>query len=122
MLARLAADLFVVLHLAFVTFVVVGGFLAWRWRRLAWLHVPVALWGALIEITGWVCPLTTWEHSLRRTAGQGGYSGSFIDHYLLPVLYPSGLTREMQVALAVFVILVNAIAYAVYFHRRPRSA
>jgi hypothetical protein len=120
MLARLAADLLVLSHLAFIAFVVGGGFLAWRWRRLVWVHVPVAFWGALVEITGWLCPLTVWEQSLRRVAGQAGYTESFVEHYFLPILYPAGLTRQIQFALAAVVILVNAIAYTGYVRRRPR--
>lgn len=109
---RLLADLLVVLHAAFVAFVVAGGLLVLRWRRLAWLHLPVAVWGALISFTGWVCPLTPWEQRLRRLGGEAGYRGGFIDHYLLPVLYPEGLSRGHQIVLGLLVILVNAAVYA----------
>ncbi|MFQ6045183.1 MAG: DUF2784 domain-containing protein [Gemmatimonadales bacterium] len=118
MLLRVAADLLVVVHLGFVIFVVVGGFMAWRWRRLAWLHVPAALWGALIEFMGWTCPLTPWEVLLRRAAGQTGYEGGFIEHYLIPVIYPEQLTRPMQLALGGLVVLLNCVAYFVYFRRK----
>lgn len=118
MLLRFGADLLVMVHLGFVIFVVVGGFLAWRWRRLAWLHVPAAIWGALIEFMGWTCPLTPWEVSLRRAAGQAGYEGGFIEHYLIPVIYPEQLTRVMQFALGMLVLSLNGVAYFVYFKRK----
>jgi hypothetical protein len=121
MLYRLAADALVVVHLAFIIFVVLGGFLACRWRWLAWLHIPAALWGALIEFMGWICPLTPWENSLRRLAGDAGYEGGFIAHYLTPIIYPSGLTPTIQVLLGSLVVLLNGVAYFVYFKygRKP---
>ena len=115
---HLLADLVVVAHVAFVAFVVVGGYLALRWRRLAWLHVPAALWGALIELTGWICPLTPLENALRRLAGEAGYRGGFIEHYVLPVLYPVHYTLALRLALAALVVLLNGVAYALYFRRR----
>ena len=115
---HLLADLVVVAHVAFVAFVVVGGYLALRWRRLAWLHVPAALWGALIELTGWICPLTPLESALRRLAGEAGYRGGFIEHYILPVLYPVHYTVGLRLALAAVVVLLNGVAYALYFRRR----
>jgi hypothetical protein len=120
MLYRLAADTVVLLHLAFVVFVVVGGFLAWRWRRLAWAHVPCAAWGAAIELMGWVCPLTPLEVSLRRHAGQAGYEGGFIEHYITPIIYPAGLTPTIQIGLGLLLVTLNVLAYAVYFRRRPQ--
>ena len=117
----LAADAVVVLHLGFVLFVVGGGFLAWRWRSLAWVHVPSALWGAAIEFGGWVCPLTPLENLLRQHAGDASYAGSFVDHYLVPVLYPADLTLAVQFALGTLVLLINGFAYAVYFRRRRRG-
>jgi hypothetical protein len=90
----------------------VGGvFLVLRWPRLAWLHIPAAVWGALIELAGWICPLTPLEGSLRRQAGGEGYRGGFIDHYILPILYPGDLTRTIQVVLGLLVILINAVGY-----------
>ena len=118
---RLLADLVVVLHLAFVVFVVVGGLLVLRWRWVAWLHVPAALWGALIEFFGWVCPLTPLERWLRRRAGEVGYEGGFVEHYLLPILYPGGLTREIQVLLGVAVVAVNAGLYGWVLWRRRKA-
>jgi uncharacterized protein DUF2784 len=106
------ADLVVVVHFAFVLFVVMGGFLVLRWRRLAYLHVPAAIWGAWIEFTGRICPLTPLENALRARSGEAGYSGSFIEHYLLPTLYPSGLTRTVQLVLGGIVIILNLCVYA----------
>ncbi len=120
MLFRLAADLLMMLHLAFVVFVVVGGFLAWRWRGLAWAHIPCALWGAVVELMGWVCPLTPWEVALRRQAGQAGYEGGFIEHYILPIIYPGTLTPATKVGLGLLVVVVNIFAYAVYLRGRPK--
>src|SRR5207253_3989710 len=93
MLYRLLADCVVLLHVAFVVFVVLGGFLTWRWRGVVWAHVPCALWGIAIEYGGWVCPLTPLENALRARAGLEGYAGGFVEHYVIPVLYPAGLSR-----------------------------
>jgi hypothetical protein len=118
----LLADLLVLLHLAFVAFVAAGGLLVWRWPRLAWVHVPCALWGAAVSFGGWICPLTPLENHLRQQAGEAGYSGDFVARYLLPVLYPEGLTREAQVVLGTLVVAVNAAVYVVAWPRarRPR--
>lgn len=122
MSASLLADLLVVVHLGFVGFVVLGGLLALPWPRVAWLHVPAAIWGAWIEMAGWICPLTPLENRLRAEAGQAGYQTSFVEHYLLPLLYPPGLTREVQWVLAAIVIAVNAGVYAVVVRRHRRRA
>jgi hypothetical protein len=121
MVFRSLADLLVGLHFLFVLFVVGGGFLTWRWPRVAWAHVPVALWGALIELAGWICPLTPLENDLRRAAGDAGYAGGFIEHYVIPVVYPAGLTREIQLALGLAVIMINAVAYGGLVWRRRRK-
>ena len=118
---RVLADLVVGVHALFVAFVIVGGLLALRWRWVAVLHVPAAVWGALIEFQGWVCPLTPLEKSLRAAAGQAGYPGGFIEHYLLPVLYPAGLTRGVQLVFGTVVIVVNVAVYAVLLRRARRS-
>jgi hypothetical protein len=102
----------------FVLFVVLGGLLVLRWPRLAYVHLPAAGWGVLIEFAGWVCPLTPLEQSLRLKAGEQGYSGSFVEHYVLPLLYPSALTRTIQVALGVIVIAVNLCIYGYLFRSR----
>jgi hypothetical protein len=115
---RLLADATVVLHLAFVLFVVAGGVLAVRWPRVAWVHIPAALWGVWIEIAGWICPLTYLENWLRRRAGRADYTASFIDQYLLPVLYPPSLAREVQVGLGALLLAVNLGVYLVVLRRR----
>ena len=117
----LIADVLVVLHLAFVAFVVVGAVLVLRRPRLAWVHLPCALWGALIEFTGWVCPLTPLEIRFRQLGGQAGYEGDFIEHHVLPVLYPQHLTRPLQWALGALVLVVNAVAYWHLSRRRAGS-
>lgn len=117
---RLLADAVLVLHALFVVFVVIGGFLAIRWRRLVWFHAPAALWGAAIEFRGWICPLTPLENALRRAGGQAGYPGGFLEHYLLPVIYPPGLTRGVQVVLGVVVVAANVVAYGLWWRRWQR--
>ncbi len=116
------ADLIVALHFAFVVFVVLGGLLALRWPRVAWVHVPAVIWGALIEFTGWICPLTPLENQLRRAAGEEGYQRDFIAHYILPALYPVGLTRRDQIVLGGIALAVNVAIYALAFVRHRRSA
>jgi hypothetical protein len=115
---RILADLVVGLHFVFVVFVVAGGLLVLRWPKAAYLHIPAAVWGAAIEFTGGVCPLTPLEVSLRRQAGESGYSTGFIEHYILPVLYPTELTRDIQLVLGVIVIALNVIIYAYVAGRR----
>ena len=118
MIYRLLSDATVVLHFGFVLFVIGGGILVWRYPRLVWLHVPAALWGAFIEFAGWICPLTPLENWLREQGGQQAYSASFVEHYLLPVLYPQSLTRPVQWLLGGLVLLVNAIFYTLILRRR----
>jgi len=117
---KLAADLLVVIHALFVLFVVLGGVVVWRWPRLAWLHLPAAAWGAWIEFTGSICPLTPLEQSLRRAAGGIGYEGGFIDHYLLPVLYPAGMERGAQWTLGLLVVGLNLAIYGRLLLRRGK--
>ncbi|MBM3907337.1 MAG: DUF2784 domain-containing protein [Gemmatimonadetes bacterium] len=114
----LIADVLVLLHLAFVAFVVLGALLVLRWPRLAWVHIPCAAWGALIEFTGWVCPLTPLEVHFRRLGGDVGYAGDFIAQYVLPVLYPAQLTRPTQWALGALVVAGNVTAYLYLWRRR----
>jgi hypothetical protein len=111
MLYRSAADLLVLVHLGFILFVITGGFLVVKWRWLCLLHLPAVVWGAAIEFQGWVCPLTPLEHRLRQAAGERGYDGGFIEHYLIPVIYPQALTADIQMALGGLVIVINLIAY-----------
>ena len=113
------ADLVVVVHLLFICFVVGGVFLAWRWPRVIWAHVPAVIYGALVEFAGFTCPLTLLENDLRRHAGQAGYRGGFIDHYLVKVIYPPGLTRAEQVGLGLLVLLVAVIGYRGFARRHP---
>ena len=120
MIDRLLAELAVVLHLAFILFVVLGGLLVLRWPRLAFVHLPCAAWGALIEFTGWICPLTPLENRWRVRGGLEGYEESFIEHYLLPLVYPPGLTREVQLVLGAAVLLVNLVVYALIVGRWRR--
>jgi hypothetical protein len=108
---HLLADLVVFVHVAFVVFALLGGLLAARWRRLVWIHLPAVIWAAIVEFFGWVCPLTPLENWLRRKGGQAGYSSGFIAHYILPVLYPEELSREVQITLGAFVLLINLSIY-----------
>ena len=121
MLHRGLADAVLVIHLAFVLFVVLGGLLVLRWPRLAWIHVPVALYGAAIEFIGFICPLTPLENSLRRQGGEAGYEGGFLEHYVTAALYPSGLTREIQIALGIALLVLNAVVYWNVFKRRAHA-
>jgi hypothetical protein len=116
----MVADAVVAVHLAFVLFVMLGGLLAIRWPWIMWLHVPAALWGVFIEFAGWICPLTPLENYLRQQSGAAGYRGDFIAHYILPVLYPIGLTRRSQVALGLLALIVNAGVYTFIFLRHRR--
>ena len=121
MICLILADAVLILHLAFVLFVVLGAFLVLRRRKLIWVHLPVVIWGALIEFAGWICPLTPLENWLRARGGDRGYSGGFIDHYLGALIYPEGLTRELQWFLGVFVLAINAAIYLQVWRRRPKA-
>jgi uncharacterized protein DUF2784 len=118
MLYRLLADALVVFHVCFVLFVVLGGLLALRWPRAAWIHLPAAVWGAGIEFVQGICPLTPLENHLRHLGGEAGYSGGFIEHYVLPALYPAGLGQNVQIALGIFVVVLNVVVYTVVWRRR----
>jgi len=115
---RLAADAVLVLHLGFILFVVLGGFLVLRRPWLAWLHLPVAAWGASIEFSGWICPLTPLEKSLRELGGDTAYSGGFIEHYLTALIYPDGLTRNIKWAIGAAVVVINLMLYLALWRRR----
>jgi hypothetical protein len=117
MIYRLLADSVLIVHLLFIGFVIFGGLFALRFPWIALVHIPAACWGAYIELAGGLCPLTTIEVGLRRMAGDAGYSGSFIEHYLLPIIYPAGLTRDIQIWLAGFVILINVAVYSRLVYR-----
>lgn len=112
MIANLAANILVLIHFGFILFVVLGGLLVLKWRKIAYLHIPCVLWGSLIEVGGWLCPLTPLELHLRQLAGEAGYTGGFIDHYVMPLVYPPGLTRGMQIWIGAIIIVVNLCVYA----------
>lgn len=118
MIYRILADAVLILHLGFILFVVLGGLLVLRWPKLAWVHLPVAAYGVLIELIGWICPLTPLENRLRRLGGGAGFEGGFVEHYLVPIIYPHTLTHELQIALGLGVLLINGIVYSVVLRRR----
>ena len=122
MLYRLLADATVLAHVGFVVFAVLGGLLVVCWRRLAWAHVPAVLWAAAVEFGGWVCPLTPLENWFRARAGLARYGSGFVEHYILPVLYPPALTREVQVVLGVSVLVVNVGIYCWVVWRGRRES
>ena len=116
------ADFIIVVHFAFIIFVVAGGFAVLRWGWVAFVHLPAAAWGVLIELLNWPCPLTAIETSFRQAAGRSGYSGGFIDHYLMPLIYPSGLTRSTQFVLAAMVLVANMFVYTLVVYNRKRKS
>ena len=118
MIYSLLADLLMVLHVVFIGFVLLGALLVLKRPRVVWLHLPSCFWGITVEFTGWICPLTPLEIEFRLKAGEEGYSSSFVAEYLLPLIYPMGLTREMQWLLGGIVILVNLILYTLVLKRR----
>jgi len=118
MIYRLLADGALILHLLFILFVVCGSLIVGRWPRLALLHLPAVCWGTFIEVSGRLCPLTDLEVEFHRAAGEAGYAGGFIEHYLVPIIYPPGLTRGIQFYLAGAVILVNVLAYGSLLYRQ----
>jgi hypothetical protein len=111
MLFKALADLVVLIHLLFIAFAVFGAALAVRWRWMPWIHLPAAAWGAAIEFMGWYCPLTPLENWLRRASGGMGYSQGFIERYIIPLMYPGNLTRELQIVLGCVVVGVNLAIY-----------
>jgi hypothetical protein len=118
MIYRIAADFVLMTHFAFIVLVVAGGLVVCRYAWFAWIHIPAASWGAFVELTGRICPLTTLENILRIRAGQEGYVDSFVEHYIVPVIYPAGLTRHVQFLLAGLVIAANVIIYATILLRK----
>lgn len=117
---RVAADVVLVVHFAFVLFVVFGGLLALRWPRVAWIHLPVALYGVAVEFIGFVCPLTPLEVEMRQRGGEAGYTGGFIAHYITAAMYPAGLTRQAQFVLGTALVLLNVVVYALWWTRGTR--
>lgn len=121
MFYTILADFIVLLHFLFILFVLFGGFLLFWSRRAIWVHLPAALWAAFIEFSGWICPLTPLENILRQRGGAPAYTTGFIDHYIMPMLYPSFLTRKMQFVFGAVVIVVNAIVYWMAFNKKNRK-
>jgi len=119
---NLLADLVLLLHATFILFVVLGGLLVFWRLGLAWLHLPCAFWGMLIELKGWICPLTYLENDLRSAAGSNGYAGGFIEHYLAPLVYPPGLTTEIQILLGLLVLFINVIIYTLVWRRKQTGS
>jgi hypothetical protein len=108
---RILADIIVLIHLLFIVFVISGGVLGFYRKWTVWVHIPAAVWGALVELTGWICPLTPLENKFRISQGLQGYGGGFIDHYLIPIIYPDNLTRNIQILLGIAVVIINGVIY-----------
>ena len=121
MIYRVLADLVMVVHFIFIVYAIFGGLLVLKWKWTILLHIPVALWGVLVEMFGWICPLTPLENEFRQAAGLAGYSGGFIDHYLLPVVYPPNLTRPIQLMLGAALLLFNIAVYSLVIFRSKNS-
>ncbi len=121
MLYQVTADLLVLIHLAFIVFVIIGGFTVLKWRWLILLHIPAVVWGALVEMKGWICMLTPWENSLRQLAGQEGYGGGFIEHYIMPLIYPVALTHNIQIVMGLVVVAINLCIYCFVAYRLIRK-
>ena len=112
------ANLIIVFHFLFIVFVLLGGLLVVKWPKMIWLHLPAILWGFLVELNGWMCPLTPWENHLRELAGKLAYEGDFIGEYLIPLIYPVNLTRELQYTFAAIVVFVNTAVYCYIWYRQ----
>lgn len=109
------ADLVLIVHALFIAFVIFGGLFVLKWHKVIWIHIPCAIWGALIEFFGWICPLTYLENYILKMGNANYYESSFIQHYLLPIIYPPGLTTDIQLLLGVIVIVINLIIYCIYW-------
>jgi len=120
MIYSLAADALLILHLLFIVFVVLGGLLVFKWHKLLLLHLAAVSWGVMVEFNHWICPLTPWENSLRRAAGEASYHTSFIEHYLMPLIYPAGLTYDTQLLLGSFVLVINLIIYSLLLRKTTK--
>ena len=118
MLYSAVANLLMLVHFCFILFVILGGLLLFWWPRLVFVHLPTAAWGVMIELNHWICPLTPLEQSMRRAAGQDGYTGGFIDHYINPLIYPEGLTPQIQQVLGFSLLLLNAVIYGIWLLQR----
>ena len=122
LLSRIAAEGIVVVHLIFILFVILGGLALFKWPWMIWVHVPAAVWGGLVELVGAPCPLTPLENHLRQAGNADAYSGGFIDHYIMPIVYPPGLTRQTQVVLGVLILAVNFAIYFKFLTRKTKAA
>ncbi len=121
--SAIAADIIVIVHFAFVLFVLFGGVLLLWWKKIAWIHLPCVVWGIVVEFTGWICPLTPYENTLRAQAGLEMYDGDFVMRYIMPILYPEDLTRTVQIVLGLVVLFVNsALYYYVFRIKKPHRA
>jgi hypothetical protein len=120
MFHSITADIVALLHFAFILFVIGGGLIAVKWPKVIWLHIPCAIWGALIEFAGWICPLTPLENYFRQNAGDAGMTGGFIEEYLFKIIYPAGITRTMQIVLGMSVIVINFLVYGYLLFRLYR--
>lgn len=118
---RFLADALVLMHIGFILFAVLGGLLVLRWRFFVFLHLPASVWAVFVQVSRNYCPLTSWENQFRLLGGQAGYANSFVDHYLLPVLYPPALTRELEIFLGIVVLVINLGIYAWVLHRMRRD-
>jgi hypothetical protein len=115
MIYNLAATSLALLHFGFIVFVLFGAFLVLKWPGLKWVHLPAAVWGVLIELFGWWCPLTKWENVLLQRAGRAGYGGGFVSHYIMPIIYPAGLTRGLEIVIGLLVLAINLAVYVKVF-------
>lgn len=122
MLYQILADITIIIHFLFILYVALGGLLVLKWNRTAFIHIPAATWGALIMFMGWICPLTYVENDLRQLAGQEAYSGGFIEHYITPLIYPDSLTRELQISVGIFGLVLNFVVYGIVVRRKMRKS
>ena len=120
MIYSFLADLLVLFHLVFILYVIAGALLIFKWPKTLWVHLPACFWGMTVEFSGWICPLTPWEIHLRRLAGEEGYTGSFIEHYLIPIIYPSGLNRGIQMLMGSIVLIVNLSLYTLILIKKRK--
>ena len=121
MLWQILAEVVLLIHFAFIVFVIIGGWFTRKWRWLLWVHLPAVLWAIALEFGGWICPLTPLENYLRQSSGETGYSGGFLEHYLLSIVYPEGLTPEIQIYLGLGVLLINIVAYSLVWRSRTKG-
>lgn len=121
MFYQLAADAVVLLHFAFILFVLLGGLFCYKWLWLFWLHLPALVWAVVISLAGWICPLTPLENTLRAASGSEHYSSGFIEHYILPVIYPAGFSRELQTSMGIGLLVVNALLYLGLFIKTKKG-